>query len=222
MSINKIGQNIVILLEKFLFLLDEDKPIHALSEYSFLSTIESNYLDIKTEIENFNQVSFRNMEDLSAEQQRIVERNKWKTFFLRVAGKDIERNAAYFPLTMKLLNEKSIKTVFFSIMEPNTHITPHRGVYKGFLRYHLGLIMPNEKNKTAIKIGDAIYYWEEGKAFLFDDTFEHEAWNKTNEQRIILLIDIERKFTFPFNLLNKLILSLISISPLARGVYKKA
>lgn len=221
--INKIGQKVTIALEKLLLLNQESLPIYPIESYSFLEPIEANFEVIKQELLEYNkEFSFKNMEDLSVEQKRIVQQNSWKALFLKVCGKEIKRNSVYFPNTILLLQNNSIKTAMFSILEPDTHITPHRGVYKGFLRYHLGIIVPKEKEKTGIRIENETHHWQEGKALLFDDTYEHEAWNFTSEKRIILLIDVERKLNFPANLLNKFILFFIGLSPLVKSILKKA
>ena len=221
-SINKIGQRIVMLIEKFIFLFEKDKPVYVeFSRFNYLMDIEDNYIIIKNELLKFTIDNFKSMEELSIEQQRIVKENQWKVLFLKACGIEIQRNSIYFPNTYQLLKNNKIKNAFFSILQPNTHITPHRGVYKGFLRYHLGLVIP-KNGEVGIKIDNVSYHWEEGKSLIFDDTFIHEAWNFTNEKRIILLLDIERDFKFPFNLINKIIIFIISLSPLIRSIIKKS
>lgn len=75
--------------------------------------------------------------------------------------------------TCQLINNiPEIKTAFFSVFTPNTHTMPHRGPYKGVLRFHLALIIPE---KCVIKINDITYSWQAEKSILFDDTFIHEA-----------------------------------------------
>lgn len=96
--------------------------------------------------------------------------------------------------TIKILSTISkIRAAGFSFLAPGTHITPHYGYESNVLRYHLGLIIPdgdcslkvtNEKNV------ETTYKWEEGKAFVFDDTELHEAWNRTNDPRYVLIVDI--------------------------------
>lgn len=110
----------------------------------------------------------------------------------------------------------------FSSLEPNTYISKHRGPYKGVLRFLLGLQIPKENHKCVLKINNELILWEEGKAILFDDTFEHEAWNISDERRIILFIDVERKLKFPLNLINKLIIKIIKLSPFIREIYNKS
>src|SRR3546814_3156205 len=85
-----------------------------------------------------------------------------------------------------------IHTAWISILSPRYHIPAHSGVTKGILRAHLGLIVPREREKCRIRIGDEIRYWEPGKIFVIDDTYEHEVWNETNEERVVLLLDFNR------------------------------
>ena len=110
---------------------------------------------------------------------------------------------------------------FFSILEPHTRLTPHRGPYKGVLRYHLGLIIPEPKEQCGLKVDDKVYHWEAGKSLIFDDTFIHEAWNDSNEKRVVLFIDFKRDFIFPINLLNNFMIKLIQVSPFIANVLKK-
>ncbi len=222
MNINNIGQKIVILIEKLLLIRDEDVPIHNINEYDFLYKMQHNYLEIKNEIQQYDNTLLKNFEDLSVEQKQIVEAKKWKVLFLKVYGKEIEQNCISFPNTSKLITHNSIKTVMFSSLEPNTFISKHRGPYKGVLRFLLGLQIPKENQCCVLKINNESIFWEEGKAILFDDTFEHETWNASNEKRLILFVDVERKLKFPFNLLNKLIIRTIGLSPFIRTIYKNS
>lgn len=84
----------------------------------------------------------------------------------------------------------------FSILEPGSKITPHAGPFKGCIRYHLGLNCP--KN-AYIKVDGIKYNWKNGKDILFDDTFVHEVNNDSDELRIILFCDIERKMRDTFS-----------------------
>jgi beta-hydroxylase len=104
-------------------------------------------------------------------------------------------------------------TAMFSILAPRKHILPHRGPYKGILRYHLGLIVPKDKEDCRIRVGSEIRHWEEGKSLLFDDTYDHEVWNDTDETRVVLFVDIIRPLPFPESLINKLIIKAIAFSP---------
>ncbi len=57
------------------------------------------------------------------------------------------------------------------------------------LRCHLPLIVPDSE-KCAIRVGEETHHWQEGKLVIFDDSFEHEAWNKSDARRVVLMFDI--------------------------------
>lgn len=84
-------------------------------------------------------------------------------------------------------------TVSFSMLKPGTWIVPHKG-YENYatvlLRYHLGLVIPN--GDLGLRVEKKIKVWEEGKSFIFDDALTHEAWNFTDKDRYVLIIDFAR------------------------------
>jgi beta-hydroxylase len=110
-----------------------------------------------------------------------------------------------------------MKTAFFSILAPGKHLLPHQGLNKGVLRLHLGLIIPEPAEMCAIRVGSQTRHWEEGRVMIFDDVFEHEAWNRTDGLRVILFVDIMRPMRFPANMLNAAIAWAIAFSPLVLG-----
>lgn len=78
-------------------------------------------------------------------------------------------------------------TAFFSILKPGAHIPPHTGVTNTRAIVHLPLVVPPD---CALRVGGETRPWREGEAFAFDDTIEHEAWNKSGELRIVLIFDV--------------------------------
>ena len=100
----------------------------------------------------------------------------------------------------------------FSILAPGYHIPAHKGVTKGILRSHLGLIIPKEREKCRIRVDDVITPWKEGEIFVFDDTYEHEVWNDTDEERVILLFDFDRPMKLGGRVLNKTFINLMKFS----------
>lgn len=136
---------------------------------------------------------------------------KWKSIILYVYGKETEY-AKYFPKTMKLLKKTPSTLAMFSVMESGAVLVPHKGVYSGILRYHLGLKVPKDYKNCMIGIKDksgkeTIMNWEEGKDMYFDDMYTHWVKNNTDESRVILFVDIKKKFrNFFVNLLNNIIM----------------
>jgi aspartate beta-hydroxylase len=76
--------------------------------------------------------------------------------------------------------------ICFSVLAPGTHILPHRGVTNTRLTVHLPLLVHGD---CALRAGGQLHVWQEGRAMVFDDTFEHEAWNRSDRPRVILLMD---------------------------------
>ena len=80
-------------------------------------------------------------------------------------------------------------TAQFSVLEPGTVIEPHKGYTRMVLRNHLALKVPS-KELCKLKIEEEEYSWEEGKLVTFDDSKTHEAWNLSNETRMVLMLDV--------------------------------
>ncbi len=78
-------------------------------------------------------------------------------------------------------------SAFFSILSPGAHIPPHTGVTNTRTIIHLPLVVPPDCN---FRVGGETRGWVEGQAFAFDDTIEHEAWNRSDERRIVLILDV--------------------------------
>jgi len=77
--------------------------------------------------------------------------------------------------------------VCYSVLTAGSHILPHHGVTNTRLVTHLALVVPED---CAIIVGGETRGWQEGRCFTFDDTFEHEAWNRSGKTRVVMLMDI--------------------------------
>jgi aspartyl/asparaginyl beta-hydroxylase (cupin superfamily) len=126
-------------------------------------------------------------------------------------------NIAACPQTWRICqNIPGLITVMFSILEPGKHLPPHRGPYNGVLRLHLGLIVPEPREQLGIRVGSEVYRWREGQAVIFDDAYEHEAWNRTDHTRVVLFVDFVKPLRFPGNFFNWLLLRLAVFTPFIR------
>ena len=135
---------------------------------------------------------------------------QWKSYLLKM-GSFVEENCRRCPRTAEALAKvPGAHVAFFSILSPHQYITPHFGYYKGFLRYHLGVIVPDNnannacwlringnlednarRDKSSIDRGEK-YFWHEGEGAIFDDTLLHDANNESDKTRVILWVDICR------------------------------
>jgi beta-hydroxylase len=96
-------------------------------------------------------------------------------------------------------------TAFFSSIESGTYIRPHRGAYKGYLRYHFGVDIPANDNSCAIRIDDKLYNWSNGKSLIFDDTYIHDVWNNSGKDRVVLYVDFIRPLPKHLTTVSKLL-----------------
>jgi aspartate beta-hydroxylase len=118
----------------------------------------------------------------------------WSAFHLLKDGALLAENTQYCPHTMAALNDvPSPKQVartpnaMFSLLKPQTRIPPHVGVSNVRLVTHLPLIIPEN---CGFRVGNTTREWIPGKAWVFDDTIEHEAWNLSDKLRVVLIFDI--------------------------------
>src|SRR3546814_16560705 len=84
------------------------------------------------------------------------------------------------------------------------------------MRLHLGLLGPEPRDQLAIRVDKTVCHWGEGKALVFDDAYEHEAWNHTDKTRVVLFVDFVKPLRFPANVVNWLLLTLALFTPFLR------
>jgi|EndMetStandDraft_5_1072996.scaffolds.fasta_scaffold59173_2 beta-hydroxylase len=141
----------------------------------------------------------------------------WTTFGLSSYYRRNERNIEQCPETWRLVQGvPGLVSVMFSVLEPGARLPAHHGPYNGLLRLHLGLIVPEPREAVAIKIDGAVHHWEEGRALIFDDTFEHEARNESGHTRVVLFVDFERPLKFPARFVNRRLLRSYFFRPFVR------
>lgn len=124
----------------------------------------------------------------------LVDRGRWTGMFLYGArGQRNEELCARCPQTAAVLAALPLCTNFgfamFSGMEPHTHVKAHCGSSNLRLRHHLGLDVP-EPAAGRLRVGDEWRHWSEGKAFAFDDSFEHEVVHEGDRARVVLVVDV--------------------------------
>jgi aspartyl/asparaginyl beta-hydroxylase (cupin superfamily) len=119
---------------------------------------------------------------------------RWSAFHIYENGQLVEANAPKCPKTIALLADcpqptqaGRTPTAMFSLLQPRTRIPPHTGVTNARLVTHLPLIVPEA---CGFRVGNDTREWVPGKAWVFDDTIEHEAWNNSDKLRVVLIFDI--------------------------------
>jgi aspartate beta-hydroxylase len=131
-----------------------------------------------------------------------VEKPVWDAYFFYRHGERFDAHHARCPRTSAALD--SLPTLVrirehapeacYSVLTPGTHILKHRGVTNTRLVTHLPLVIPGN---CAINVGGEEKVWREGECFSFDDTFEHEAWNRSDRTRVVMLLDVWNPYMTP-------------------------
>jgi ornithine lipid ester-linked acyl 2-hydroxylase len=213
-----VGERLLAPVERFIGRrsLVGDATFFAPERFPWVEQVEANWMVIREELEGVleDHAALPNFQDISKDQIEITDDDRWKTFFLYGYGFKAKLGTEMCPRTAALMEQiPGMTTAMFSILSPGKHILDHRGPYKGVLRYHLGLIVPREAEACRIRVGEDVRHWQEGKSMIFDDTFNHEVWNDTDQTRVVLFVDVLRPLPFPESTLNKLIVRAIGFSP---------
>jgi beta-hydroxylase len=193
-----------------------DRPFFEVSDFPWANAVEADWKKIRAELDSVlkDQEHLPNFQDISVDQATMTTDDRWKTYFLYGYGFKSEANCERCPETARVCAEiPGMKTAFFSILAPGKHLPAHRGPYKGVLRYHLGLLIPEPADKCGIRVDTETRHWSEGHSMLFDDTYEHEAWNDTDGTRVVLFVDFVRPLRFPAKAVNWFVLWAIAFSP---------
>mgnify|MGYP001329866852 CR=1 FL=1 len=118
----------------------------------------------------------------------------WSAYFFWKHGQRHEAHCTRCPVTAEVLEALPMPRLanrapnaFFSLLKPGVRIPPHTGVTNARLTCHLALVVPQG---CGFRVGPETRQWQEGKAWVFDDTIEHEAWNEGTEPRYILIVDV--------------------------------
>ena len=173
------------------------------SEFPWLDKVEAATADIRAELieilkdgSAFTPYVQANPTRPRKEQDGLTDNPEWGAFYFWKDGEIVPRNAARCPRTMAALAEVPLTevknrspSVLFSLLRPGARIPPHSGLVNTRLICHLPLIVPHD---CGFRVGNDIRQPVEGKAWIFDDTIEHEAWNHSDRTRVILLFEIWR------------------------------
>lgn len=145
-----------------------------------LLLIKNNFTTIKQEVDRIP------LEDYNPFDDKNKNDNYWNVYVIKTLNKKIDLKN-YAPNTYELLKDNSFVNVFFSLLKPNTKINPHKDSLHFFYRSHLGLTVPNNyfficnQHNITTKSGEINF---------FNLTHEHQANNNSNENRIVLIVDI--------------------------------
>jgi hypothetical protein len=172
------------------------------SEFDWLTGVEAAVPAMRAELEAVlsDGDDFAPYVEAGADRPRaanpLINDPSWGAFYFWRNGEVVAENAARSPATMAALElapmpriDKRSPIALWSLLKPGTHIQPHHGLLNTRLICHIPLIVPGD---CALRVGNETREWREGEALIFDDSFEHEAWNRSDSTRVVLLFEIWR------------------------------
>lgn len=195
-----------------------DRPILDDDEVPWTATLRANWRTIRDEalavLEKPETVP--KLLEIAPAHDGLIEPQDWQSFFLHGYGHPIPENLARCPKTADILKfVPGLNTAFFSILAPGAHILDHEGVTKGLITCHLGLVIP-ATGDCRMRVDDQIVRWKPGETLVFDDTFNHEVWNDSDETRVVLLIQAKRELRQPGKAVASAFLWAVKQSPFVR------
>jgi aspartyl/asparaginyl beta-hydroxylase (cupin superfamily) len=200
-----------------------DPVVFDSSLFPWVQTLEENFDQIRDEAIKLSALKdwLPTFQQVSPYQQRIAEGDEWKMVYLYAFGESAETAGELCPVTSRLLERvPDLESACFSLLEPGAHVAAHRGLYKGLINYHLGVLVPKDSRNCRMRLADETIVWQSGESCLFDDTNLHEVWNDTEEVRVVLFLQVHRDLSPPGRQVSRLFLRILRWTPYLRVAMK--
>jgi len=171
---------------------EESTAFYDRTDFCWAASLEANWESIRDEIENF--MSNRSDSIRPYFNRRLASApQKWKTIGFKFWNRDFKENQEACPETMKVMADiPHVTTISVSILEPGVEIYVHNGDTNAAYRCHLPLSVPAPLPYCGFRVGGETRSWKEGELLIFNDAALHEAWNRTDQPRYVLLFDVFR------------------------------
>jgi aspartate beta-hydroxylase len=156
--------------------------------------------------------------EISANDQR-----DWRLFVLKAYGTEVPPNMAVCPtLSALAASSADVLSASLSFLAPGKHIPQHRGPFRGVLRFYLGLSIPcaeDGRPATILNIDGVEHRIGNGECLLWDDTYPHEVWNRSDSVRAALLLDVRRHgMPLDMKVLSRMLIAVAGLGIRMRGV----
>lgn len=153
------------------------------------------------------------IQEIDEGEKRLSTDTRWRGVLFRLWGNDVKLSADLFPETTRILADvPGVVTAMHSILAPGKSIRVHPGVFKGTVRVHVPIHIPD--GDTGISVLFAKRGWTEGSALIFDESYPHWAWNHTDQPRTVMIVDLVRPMPWPWlDRVNAQVLRTVRRSP---------
>lgn len=193
--------------------------LYPVSAFTWATQLEREWPAIRLELDQLllRKQELPNVQDITVDARSITSDDRWKVFLFTAYGVHSRSNCELCPQTWRAVRRiPGLRTAMFSILEAGKCIPPHRGPYNGVLRLHLALKVPQPADELGIRVGGERCQWQEGRVLIFDDSYEHEVWNRSQDERVVLFVDFDKPLAQPARLVNALMIRLAAFTPFLR------
>lgn len=156
------------------------------AQFAFVPRLEAAFPALLTELRALPADAFVESPDSLSVAAAGYDERGWRWHPLLGTAHDAAHQARCPAMAAAIRAVPGARNAGLSLLQPGTHLEPHRGELPGVLRCHLGLVVPD--GEVAIRAGGQVRRWQAGRCLILDDSFEHEAWNRSDGDRVVLLI----------------------------------
>lgn len=168
-----------------------DPPFYSDDVIPEIDILKEKYLLIYDEL--LKNISTPGVAEKCFKKLTLKKQSGWKQIELKLYGVEYREKIKLFPKTMDILNSiPGMSTAYFSILSAKTRIPAHPGDTDAYYRVHLGLSIPATLPGCGLEVAGMRKSWREGKCTIFNDAYCHSAWNETDSERVVLIVDIMR------------------------------
>ena len=161
-------------------------------DFPWVKLLEDNWLTIREEIQALLERNERRLKPYF-NKTMVFPPARWKTLGFYFWSYRIHRNCRDCPQTARIVESiPNMTAVSLSVLEAGSNINPHQGDTNAIIRAHLGLSIPAPLPQCGLQVGREIREWTEGETLLFCDAHSHTAWNKSDQRRLVLIVDVMR------------------------------
>jgi aspartyl/asparaginyl beta-hydroxylase (cupin superfamily) len=169
----------------------DEPPFFDCSKMNEVKRIEACFPAIHAEM--MGVLKDANLRSKAFNKRAYAKEEKWFQIELKLYGLHYPDKINLFPKTFALINQiEGVSSIYFSILEKQSTIKPHNGDTDAFYRIHLGIQIPSGLPSCGLEVAGQKTAWEIGKCIAFNDIYFHKSWNLSNEQRVVLIIDLLR------------------------------
>lgn len=198
------------------------RPFEDPAQFAGVAELEEAWPEIREEFDRLRAATHTPMFGAIDPGQARLATDRWRAVLLWFWGQPSRTNLAECPRTAEVLSHiDGLQTALHSSLAPKASLPWHMGPYAGVLRVHLGIDVP-PGGQCGIQVGRQRRYWRNGGLLVFDDTYPHTAWNHSDEERVVLFIDIVRPMPHRWQRrLNAAVLKHLSRTERIRGAAQR-